>query len=95
MKKLPVGYRLNPSDEVLVNYHLKRKLQNIQEEYCVIPEFDIYKLPPWDLITKFNGKFQRRLLLPTLALMILRVLYSLGIEFLALLCLLLFQIYLI
>ncbi|XP_031391002.1 NAC domain-containing protein 66-like isoform X2 [Punica granatum] len=54
MKKLPVGYRLNPSDEDLVNHHLRRKLRNVLEEYCLIPEFDIYKLPPWDLITKFN-----------------------------------------
>ncbi|KAK4741184.1 hypothetical protein SAY87_024772 [Trapa incisa] len=54
MKKLPVGWRLNPSDEDLVNHHLKRKLQDIQEDYCLIPEFDIYKLPPWDLITKFK-----------------------------------------
>ncbi|KAK4741183.1 hypothetical protein SAY87_024771 [Trapa incisa] len=54
LKKLPMGYRLNPSDEDLVNHHLKRKLQDIHEDYCLIPEFDIYKLPPWDLITKFN-----------------------------------------
>lgn len=66
IKKLLKGFS-NPSDEVLVNYHLKRKLLNIEEEYCLIPEFDIYKLTPWDLITKYNGKFQSTFLLSVLA----------------------------
>lgn len=55
--KLPVGYRFNPSDEDLVHC-LSRKLHNIEEEFCIIPEFDIYKLPPWDLISEFNSKFR-------------------------------------
>ncbi|KAK4792393.1 hypothetical protein SAY86_022828 [Trapa natans] len=54
MKELPVGFRFNPSNEDLVHHYLKRKLQNVHEDCCLIPEFDIYKLPPWDLITKFN-----------------------------------------
>lgn len=97
MKKVKVGYRLNPSDEDLVNHHLTRKLRNILEEYCLIPEFDIYKLPPWDLISKFNGKFEHKLLLPIYSCFdnfsgfyILWVL-----NFLSLLCLPLVQIYLI
>ncbi|KAK4792135.1 hypothetical protein SAY86_022570 [Trapa natans] len=55
MKKLPVGYRLNPTDEDLVNHHLKRKLQGTHEKYCLIPEYDIYELPPWDLISVYNA----------------------------------------
>lgn len=49
---LPPGFRFHPTDEELVNYYLKRKIQGLQIELDIIPEVDLYKCEPWDLSEK-------------------------------------------
>ncbi|KAJ7964404.1 NAC domain containing protein [Quillaja saponaria] len=46
---LPPGFRFHPTDEELVAYYLKRKINGRQIELEVIPEVDLYKCEPWDL----------------------------------------------
>ncbi|KVI08685.1 No apical meristem (NAM) protein [Cynara cardunculus var. scolymus] len=46
---LPPGFRFHPTDEELVAYYLKRKINGRKIELEVIPEVDLYKCEPWDL----------------------------------------------
>jgi No apical meristem (NAM) protein len=46
---LPPGFRFHPTDEELVLYYLKRKINGREIEMEIIPEVDLYKCEPWDL----------------------------------------------
>lgn len=46
---LPPGFRFHPTDEELVAYYLKRKINGKRIELEIIPEVDLYKCEPWDL----------------------------------------------
>ncbi|KAL5983199.1 NAC domain-containing protein 54 [Asimina triloba] len=49
---LPPGFRFHPTDEELVAYYLKRKINGRKIELEIIPEVDLYKCEPWDLPDK-------------------------------------------
>ncbi|KAE9596732.1 hypothetical protein Lal_00007874 [Lupinus albus] len=49
---LPPGFRFHPTDEELVGYYLKRKVEGLQIELEVIPVIDFYKFDPWELPEK-------------------------------------------
>ncbi|KAK1297561.1 NAC domain-containing protein 78 [Acorus calamus] len=49
---LPPGFRFHPTDEELVAYYLKRKINGKKIELEIIPEVDLYKCEPWDLPEK-------------------------------------------
>ncbi|KAI5345999.1 hypothetical protein L3X38_013878 [Prunus dulcis] len=50
---LPVGFRFRPTDEELVNYYLKNKLDGMDSHAeNIIDEIDILKFEPWDLPDK-------------------------------------------
>lgn len=46
---LPPGFRFHPTDEELVGYYLKRKVEGLEIELEVIPVIDFYKFDPWEL----------------------------------------------
>lgn len=46
---LAPGYRFHPTDEELVIYYLKRKVDSKPFRINAISEVDIYKSEPWDL----------------------------------------------
>lgn len=46
---LPPGFRFHPTDEELVGYYLKRKVERLEIELEVIPVVDLYKFDPWEL----------------------------------------------
>ncbi|KAH9674987.1 NAC domain-containing protein [Citrus sinensis] len=46
---LPPGFRFHPTDEELVAYYLKRKINGREIELEIIPEVDLYKCEPWEL----------------------------------------------
>lgn len=46
---LPPGFRFHPTDEELVGYYLKRKVEGQKFELEVIPVIDLYKFDPWEL----------------------------------------------
>eukprot|EP00249_Psilotum_nudum_P029900 c41450_g1_i1 orf=1-378(-) len=47
--KVPPGFRFHPTDEELVDYYLKKKVECKRIDLDVIREIDLYKLEPWDL----------------------------------------------
>nr|QSD99914.1 NAC family transcription factor [Melilotus albus] len=49
---LPPGFRFHPTDEELVGYYLKRKVEGLEIELDVIPAIDFYKFDPWELPEK-------------------------------------------
>nr|CAD1844658.1 unnamed protein product [Ananas comosus var. bracteatus] len=49
---LPPGFRFHPTDEELIIYYLKRKINGRKIELEIIPEVDLYKCEPWDLPEK-------------------------------------------
>ncbi|MCH87775.1 NAC domain-containing protein 78-like [Trifolium medium] len=46
---LPPGFRFRPTDEELIGYYLKRKVEGLEIELDVIPMIDFYKFDPWEL----------------------------------------------
>ena len=46
---LPPGFRFHPTDDELVGYYLKRKVDDLKIELDVIPVIDLYKSEPWEL----------------------------------------------
>ncbi|MED6106933.1 hypothetical protein PIB30_009233 [Stylosanthes scabra] len=49
---LPPGFRFHPTDEELLGYYLKRKVEGLEIELEVIPVIDFYKFDPWELPEK-------------------------------------------
>ncbi|WOL06292.1 NAC domain-containing protein [Canna indica] len=49
---LPPGFRFHPTDEELVGYYLKRKVDGLNIELEVVPVIDLYKFDPWELPDK-------------------------------------------
>ncbi|KAL7613999.1 NAC domain-containing protein 7 [Lactuca sativa] len=46
---VPPGFRFHPTDEELVDYYLRKKINSRTIELDVIRDVDLYKIEPWDL----------------------------------------------
>lgn len=46
---VPPGFRFRPTEEELVGYYLKRKINSMKMDIDVIAELDLYKIEPWDI----------------------------------------------
>ncbi|KAL5715714.1 hypothetical protein ACHQM5_017498 [Ranunculus cassubicifolius] len=46
---VPPGFRFYPTEEELVGYYLKRKVDSKRIELDVITEIDLYRIEPWDI----------------------------------------------
>lgn len=50
------GFRFHPTDEELLGFYLRRKVENKRIKLDLIKEVDIYKNDPWDLPRKYIYK---------------------------------------
>lgn len=50
------GFRFHPTDEELVGFYLKKKIQHQVLSNEIIKQVDIYKYDPWDLPSKLAVK---------------------------------------
>ncbi|KAL5574942.1 hypothetical protein UlMin_016641 [Ulmus minor] len=46
------GFRFSPTDEELISYYLKNKLEGSEKSVGVVPEIEIWMYEPWDLPAK-------------------------------------------
>ncbi|KAG8378404.1 hypothetical protein BUALT_Bualt08G0133900 [Buddleja alternifolia] len=49
---VPPGFRFHPTEEELVGYYLKRKVNDLKIDLDVIIEIDLYRIEPWDIQDK-------------------------------------------
>lgn len=49
------GFRFHPTDEELVGFYLKKKVQHKPLSIELIKQLDIYKYDPWDLPSKSSS----------------------------------------
>ncbi|KAG6494998.1 hypothetical protein ZIOFF_042788 [Zingiber officinale] len=47
--RLPPGFRFRFTDDELVGYYLKRKVDGLSFELEIIPVVELYKYEPWEL----------------------------------------------
>ncbi|GMJ04860.1 Arabidopsis NAC domain containing protein 37, vascular related NAC-domain protein 1 [Hibiscus trionum] len=46
---VPPGFRFHPTDEELVGYYLRKKVESQKIDLDVITDIDLYRIEPWDL----------------------------------------------
>ncbi|KAM7510912.1 hypothetical protein LguiB_009787 [Lonicera macranthoides] len=46
---VPPGFRFHPTEEELVGYYLKRKVDSLKIDLQVIFDLDLYRMEPWDI----------------------------------------------
>lgn len=46
---VPPGFRIDPAEEELVGYYLKRKINSLRIDIDVIIDIYLYRKEPWDI----------------------------------------------
>lgn len=46
---VPPGFRFHPTEEELVGFYLKNKVNSLKFDLDVIIDIDLYRIEPWDI----------------------------------------------
>lgn len=59
---VPPGFRFHPTEQELVDYYLKRKINSLKIDLDVIIEIDLYRMEPWDIqgTNQFNIQMEKK-----------------------------------
>ncbi|XP_061366618.1 NAC domain-containing protein 30 [Gastrolobium bilobum] len=57
---VPPGFRFHPTEEELVGYYLKRKINSLKIDLDVIVEIDLYRIEPWDIQDKCKLGYEQQ-----------------------------------
>lgn len=61
---VPPGFRFHPTEQELVGYYLKRKINSLKIDLDVIIDIDLYRMEPWDIqgtyVRKYVGSIYNR-----------------------------------
>uniref|UniRef100_A0A803L038 NAC domain-containing protein n=1 Tax=Chenopodium quinoa TaxID=63459 RepID=A0A803L038_CHEQI len=57
---VPPGFRFHPTEEELVGYYLKGKVNSLKFDRDVIIEIDLYRMEPWDIQDKCKLGYDER-----------------------------------
>ncbi|XP_040998031.1 NAC domain-containing protein 30-like isoform X2 [Juglans microcarpa x Juglans regia] len=57
---VPPGFRFHPTEEELVGYYLRRKMNSLKIDLDVIVDIDLYKIEPWDIQAKCKLGYDER-----------------------------------
>ncbi|KAG6624941.1 NAC domain-containing protein 30-like [Carya illinoinensis] len=57
---VPPGFRFHPTEEELVGYYLRRKINSLKIDLDVIVDIDLYKIEPWDIQAKCKLGYDER-----------------------------------
>ncbi|XP_058740048.1 NAC domain-containing protein 1-like [Vicia villosa] len=60
VSQLPVGYRFDPTDDVLMSYYLRKKIFNQPLPLHGILQFDVFQTEPWMLPIDTRNSFSDR-----------------------------------
>ncbi|XP_057451740.1 NAC domain-containing protein 83-like [Lotus japonicus] len=58
--RLLPGYKFDPTDEILVNFYLRRRVFHQPLPVQIIPDFDVFQTEPWDLLGGDGKIFNER-----------------------------------
>ncbi|KAL8159105.1 hypothetical protein V2J09_000642 [Rumex salicifolius] len=54
---VPPGFRFHPTEEELVGYYLRRKINSLSIDLDVIVDIDLYRIEPWDIQDRCKLKY--------------------------------------
>ncbi|XP_010256387.1 PREDICTED: NAC domain-containing protein 30 [Nelumbo nucifera] len=57
---VPPGFRFHPTEEELVGYYLKRKVNSEKLDIDVIMDIDLYRIEPWDIQDRCKLGYEER-----------------------------------
>lgn len=57
---VPPGFRFHPTEEELVGYYLRRKVNSLKIDLNVIVEIDLYRMEPWEIEGNYGFTFTFR-----------------------------------
>ncbi|GLU06769.1 hypothetical protein SLE2022_237680 [Rubroshorea leprosula] len=57
---VPPGFRFHPTEEELVGYYLKRKINSLKIDLDVIIDVDLYKMEPWDIQARCKSGYDEQ-----------------------------------
>ncbi|KAL2467634.1 NAC domain-containing protein 30 [Forsythia ovata] len=57
---VPPGFRFHPTEEELVGYYLKRRINSMKIDLDIITDIDLYRIEPWDIQERCKSGYEEQ-----------------------------------